>query len=179
MCVSQEEGFLWLFLKHRERPFSLTLTVCMCVCACARVRERECVCAQVSAVSTLRCRCKMLPPWRDPGCCTAFCLPLKQFFLLLFLSCQGHQDQQRRWIPLCPLGVLCQHHQHCYTPTPLLVSARQSLCALQPSPKSERCSSGALRHTPEIFSPFLSVCLSHSYAPSPCSAQVKALAVWR
>lgn len=151
----KKKDFCGSFESTASVPFrSHSLFACVCVHA------RECVCAQVSAVSTLRCRCKMLPPWRDPGCCTAFCLPLKQFFLLLFLSCQGHQDQQRRWIPLCPLGVLCQHHQHCYTPTPLLVSARQSLCALQPSPKSERCSSGALRHTPEIFFPPFSPCVS-------------------
>lgn len=137
MCVSQEEGFLWLFWKHRERPFSLTLTVCMCVCACARVRERECVCAQVSAVSTLRCRCKMLPPWRDPGCCTAFCLPLKQFFCCCFFLARDTRINSAGGFP-------CVHSACSANTTSTVILQRRclslsvSLCALFSPLRSQR-----------------------------------------
>lgn len=149
----------------------------MFVCACLPV----CVCVQISAISTLRCRCKMLPPWQDPGCCAVFSLSCSSSF------CQGHQDQQHQWISLSPLSMLCQHHQRCDTPTPP-ASARLSLCTSQLSlcEVREMLLWGVQTQSWDFFFFFLCVPISlflslFSYPPLPSSssAQVKALAVWR
>lgn len=83
--------------------------------------------------------------------------------------CQGHQDQQRQWIPLSPLSMLCQHHQHCATPTPP-ASARLSLCTSQPSLRSQRDAPLVRSDTLLGFFFFLSLSLSHSLRQLPSSS---------
>lgn len=149
--------------------------MCVCVHVCFPLCFCVCVCAQISAISTLRCRCKMLPPWRGPGCCAAFCLLLKQ----LLPGTPGSTApvdspvSTQHVLPAPP--ALCYSNVACLCPS---VSVHFSAL----SAKSEGCSSGTFRRTPGIFfflSLFLSLSRSFPPLPSPSSAQVKALAVWR
>lgn len=149
----------------------------MCVCVHVCFPLCFCVCVQVSAVSTLRCRCKMLPPWRGPGCCAVFCLLLKQLLPGTPGSTAPVDSPVSTQHALPAPPALCYSNAACLCPS---VSVHFSAL----SAKSERCSSGAFRHTPGIFfffCLFRSLTLSGSFPPlpSPSSAQVKALAVWR
>lgn len=137
--------------------------VCFSVCVC--------VCMQVSDVSTLRCRCKMLPPWRAPGCRTVFSLLLKK----ILSGTPGSAAPADS--PVSTQHVLPAPPALRYSNVARLCpSVSVHFSAL--SAKSEGCFSG-------VFTLSLSLSLSVSLScsdpplPSPSSAQVKALAVWR
>lgn len=128
-----------------------------------------CVCEQVSAVSTLRCRCKMLPPWRDPGCCAVFLSPAQAAFA---------RDTRIN----SASGFPCLHcARSANTTSAVILQTAPCLCpsaSVHFSALSAKVREMLLWcvHTHSWDEP-----LSRSYPllPSPSSAQVKALAVWR